>query len=321
MPKRIRPLTELEQAMQNYLAARGAQQFSSSAIASTRLALRRFARWARTRGVRTVRQVTRRVVEQYQQALFHYRKKDGCPLKSITQHHLLVDLRGFCRWLARNHLLPSDPSDLIELPRLPERLPQNPLSLRQADHVLALADLATPLGLRDRTIMELLLSTGMRRMEILALHLRDLSLEASTIWIQKGKGGRSRLIPLGRRARFWLEKYLLRSRPKLLKDNSSDTLFLTVRGKPMALHSLTLLLASYCRRAGVATPGAVHIFRHTFATFMLEGGADIRYIQEMLGHARLDTTQLYTRVSIKHLIEVHRRSHPVAELPPDAPLS
>lgn len=318
---RTRPLNELEQAMQNYLTARGVLHFSSAGIASPRLALRRFARWARTRGVLTVRQLTRRVVEQFQHALFHYRKKDGCPLKSITQHHLLVDLRGFCRWLARNHLLPSDPSEFLELPRLPERLPRNPLSLRQADHVLALADLTSPLGLRDRALMELLLSTGMRRMEILALHLRDLSLEASTLWIQKGKGGRSRLIPLGRRARFWLEKYLAASRPRLLQNNRSDTLFLTVRGKPMALSSLTHILSSYCRRAGVPTPGAVHIFRHTFATLMLEGGADIRYIQEMLGHARLDTTQLYTKVSIKHLIEVHRRSHPVAELSPHAPLA
>jgi integrase/recombinase XerD len=170
------------------------------------------------------------------------------------------------------------------------------------------------LGVRDRAILETLYSTGIRRMEVIGLSLFDLDVERGTLMVRQGKGKKDRMIPIGDRAVAWIEKYVTEVRPGLVVEPDSHvegggTLFLTNTGDPFTPNRLTQLVRNYVDAAAIGKRGACHLFRHTMATIMLENGADIRFIQEMLGHAELSTTQIYTQVSIKKLKEIHTATH------------
>jgi integrase/recombinase XerD len=162
----------------------------------------------------------------------------------------------------------------------------------------------------------------MRRMEVINLKLYDLDLERGTIMIRQGKGKKDRFVPVGDRAIAWLQKYIREARPQLAIEPDTGTLFLSHNGEDIGRDMLTMTARSYVLKSKVGKAGACHLFRHTMATLMLEGGADIRFIQEMLGHARLDTTQIYTQVSIRLLKQIHSATHPAAALKhsPDAAL-
>ena len=180
--------------------------------------------------------------------------------------------------------------------------------------VLALPDLGDPIGLRDWAMMEVLYSTGIRRAELAALRLPDLDVERGTLTVRLGKGKKDRVVPIGERALMWVGRYLDEVRPSLVVPPDRAALFLDKRGASVGLARLTQLMRRYIGRAGLGKTGACHIFRHTMATLMLERGADVRLIQEILGHEELSTTEIYTRVSIGHLKAVHDRTHPGAKL-------
>ena len=171
-----------------------------------------------------------------------------------------------------------------------------------------------PLGIRDRAILETLYSSGIRRMEVVRLQLGDLHLERRVLMIRQGKGKKDRVAPIGDRALAWIGKYLNEGRPLLEVDPSQRALFLSGYGdSAMSADYLSRLVSQYVRAAGIAH-GGCHLFRHSCATLMLENGADIRFIQQMLGHANLSTTQIYTEVSIQQLQRIHAMTHP-AEKP------
>ena len=208
--------------------------------------------------------------------------------------------------MAREHYILHNPASELELPRTGFRLPKAVLSIEEVERVLAQPDIHDVLGLRDRAILETLYSTGMRRLELANLKLHDLDLERGTIFINQGKGQKDRMIPIGERAAQWVAKYLEARQDAV----SSDTVFLSNAGEPFSLDHLSDLVRTYVDAAQIGKRGACHMFRHTMATLMLEGGADIRYIQAMLGHADLKTTQIYTHVAIRQLQEIHRATHP-----------
>jgi integrase/recombinase XerD len=203
----------------------------------------------------------------------------------------------------------------MELPRQEHQLPKVILSVSEIEQVLAHPDINNPLGLRDRALMETLYSTGMRRMELANLKLHDLDVERGTVMIRKGKGKRDRVVPIGSRAVMWIKKYKQESRPKLSVNPDDHTLFLSNAGEQISLDHLSDLVRTHIDSANIGKRGACHIFRHCVATFMLDNGADIRFIQQMLGHADLKTTQIYTHISIRQLKRVHEATHP-AELSP-----
>lgn len=158
-----------------------------------------------------------------------------------------------------------------------------------------------------------LYATGIRRSELARLSVFDLDTERLTLTVRQGKGRKDRMVPTGPRVAAWAARYLIDARPKLAGEPDDNTLFLTVDGTPFGVDRLTGLVASYVRRSGVGKPGSCHLFRHTMATLMLEGGADIRFIQQMLGHADISTTQIYTQVSLRQLRAIHSATHPAAD--------
>ncbi len=293
-----------------YLEALRVRNYSVATIESREHHLREFIRWAEERGVTRPAEVTKPTLERYQRWLYHYRKKNGQPLSFRSQHGCLVPVRAFFKWLCRQNLLLANPAADLDLPRAEKRLPRHILNAAEAERVLGLPDVAEPLGLRDRAMLEALYSTGMRRMELLGLKLYDLDQERGTVFVRQGKGKKDRMIPMGERAFSWIRKYLDDARPSLALSPDDGTVFLTNAGQPFEANRLTQLVRDYVDAAEIGKTGSCHLFRHTCATLMLEGGADIRFIQQMLGHAKLETTQIYTQVSIRQLKEVHTRTHP-----------
>jgi integrase/recombinase XerD len=219
-------------------------------------------------------------------------------------------VRAYFKWLCRqNHLLANPAADL-ELPRAEKRLPRHVLTAAEAERVLGMPDISEPLGLRDRAILEAFYSTGMRRMELIGLKLYDLDQERGTVFIRQGKGKKDRMIPMGERAFGWVRRYLEEARGKLALTPDEGIVFLTNVGLAFEPNRLTQLARDYVGKAEIGKTGACHLFRHTCATLMLENGADIRFIQQLLGHEKLETTQIYAQVSIRMLKEVHTRTHP-----------
>jgi integrase/recombinase XerD len=266
--------------------------------------------WCAERGLTTPRDITKPILERYQRALYHLRKANGAPLSFRGQHARLVPIRGFFKWLTRQNYLLYNPASELELPRLEHRLPKHVLTTTEVEQVMRQPNLDEPMGVRDRAIVETLYSTGMRRRELMGLQLFDLDRERGTVMIRQGKGKKDRMIPIGERALHWIDRYQTEVRPELVVGRDPATLFLTHTGEPFTPNRLTQLVRDYVNAADLGKSGSCHLFRHTMATLMLENGADIRYIQAMLGHAELSTTQIYTQVSIRKLKEIHTATHP-----------
>ena len=277
-----------------------------------------FASWCLERAIARPEEVTKPLLERYQRWLYAYRQKNGKPLTWASQLQHLIPVRAFFKWLGRNNHILANPAADLELPRGEKRLPKHILTASEAERVLALPPLDDPLGLRDRAILEVLYSTGMRRMEVAGLRLYDLDQERGTVMVRQGKGKKDRMIPMGARAFAWVVRYIEEARPRLVVAGDDGTVFLTNLGTPFEPGRLTQLVRDYIDAAETGKRGSCHLFRHTCATLMLEGGADVRFIQQLLGHAKLETTQIYTQVSIRMLKEVHTRTHPGATLSPEA---
>lgn len=275
-----------------------------------------FRKWAEERGIILLAEVNPEVIARYQRHLSQHRKEDGQPLGSRTQRTRLVPLRTFGKWLLREKLVTTNPVADLVMPRMGQSLPKAWLTAAETEQVLALPKVELTTGLRDRAILETLYSTGVRRGDIVRLTAAMIDFAGGTVCIRLGKGRKDRVVPIGDRALLWLGKYIADSRPMLVKEGNDHggPLFMTERGGPFTAKHLSALVTRYVAASGIGKTGSCHIFRHTCATLMLEHGADIRHVQEQLGHACLQTTQIYTHVSIRKLKEVHTLTHPGASL-------
>jgi integrase/recombinase XerD len=305
-----------------YLEHLRVRNYSPRTVLNCRVYLAYFTAWAAERGLTRPAEVTKPILERYQRWLYHYRsEKTGRALSFRTQHVRLTPIRTLFRYLARENFLLSNPASDLALPKLEKRLPKHVLTVSEVERVFSTVDLSHPLGVRDRAMLETLYSTGMRRSELAHLNVADLDPERGTLFIRQGKGQKDRMVPIGERALKWIEKYLRELRPALVVAPDPGTLFLANYGEAFGLSRLTQLAGDYVRGAGIGKTGACHLFRHTMATLMLEGGADIRFIQQMLGHVRLTSTEIYTQVSIRTLKAIHDATHPGARLRREAPNS
>src|SRR5271154_2089840 len=240
--QKAQPAIPLEIMMRDYLQSLAIQNYSEQTIGNREFLLRQFIQWCQERGIADPVEVTRPVLERYQRYLFLYRKKNGEPMSFRTQHSRLVPLRMWFRWMTRrNHLL-HNPASELELPRLGQPLPKNILSAREVEQILQLCDAADSIGLGDRAVVEVLYSTGIRRGEIVALKLYDLSLDRGVLLVRQGKGKKDRYVPIGERAIAWLEKYIREGRPQLAIEPDDMTVFLTAQGEPFSRDHLTFVV-------------------------------------------------------------------------------
>lgn len=283
--------------------------YSADTVRARRVAIRRFIGWCDERGLEAPQAITKPILERYQRYLFYYRKPDGSPLSVGGQLGYLAPLKTWFKWLTReNHILYNPASELI-LPREPKTLPRTILSVQEVEAILAQAEPNNAYGLRDRAMLEVLYSCGLRRMELVGLATYDIDFNRELVMVREGKGGKDRVVPIGARALAWVNKYLLESRPLLLTQEI-PTLFVSDYGEPASPELLALKVKRYMEFAGIHKPGAAHLFRHACATHMLDRGADVRFIQALLGHSQLSTTEIYTHVSIETLKAIHAATHP-----------
>jgi integrase/recombinase XerD len=218
-------------------------------------------------------------------------------------------IRGFHRYLLGEEEVKDDPTQIIDTPKQEKNLP-DVLSIFEVDEILKQPDTSSRLGIRDRAMLETLYATGIRVSELVDLKKSNLMIEDGLILVY-GKGSKERLVPIGRSARQWIEEYQKQSRVHLAKTGKSqDVLFLNVRGTKLTRDMIRKLVEKYSMAAGIGKKVHPHTFRHSFATHLLEGGADLRAVQEMLGHADISTTQIYTHIDREYLKEVHRTFHP-----------
>lgn len=283
--------------------------YSADTVKARRVALRRFVTWCSERSLDDPRAITKPILERYQRGLFYHRKVDGKPMTVGAQLGCLAPLKTFFKWAAReNHIL-YNPASELDLPRQPKRLPRSLLSVADVEALLNQAEPNNAQGLRDRAMLELTYSTGLRRMEVAGLALYDVDLARRLVFVREGKGKKDRVVPIGERAAAWVDKYLVEARAQLVAGHS-EALFVTDYGEPIAPDFVSDKVRRYKEFAGIHKPGAAHLLRHACATHMLDNGADIRFIQDLLGHAMLSTTEIYTHVSIDKLQQIHAATHP-----------
>jgi len=300
--------------MQNYLTWLRAHNYSEATITNREVHLCELIDWCAQRHVFYPAQISKQMLDRYQRVLFYKRKANGEPLSFGAQCNRLASVRVLFRWLVQQDHLASNPSTELQMPRREKRLPNAILSEREIENILHQPDVTQVLGLRDRALLEVFYSTGIRRAEAAHLKMVDVDVIEYTLMVRQGKGKKDRLLPLGERAAEWVKKYLYEARIELSCARDNGELFLSAYGLGLDPGAVASVARKYIEQAGINKPGACHLFRHAMATLMLENGADIRFIQAMLGHAEISTTQLYTQVSVKKLREIHTRTHPAAGL-------
>ncbi|MBU4445235.1 site-specific tyrosine recombinase XerD [bacterium] len=218
-------------------------------------------------------------------------------------------IRSFHRFMVGENLTNSDPTELLQSPRIPARLPKI-LDLHEIESIMETIDVSTNKGIRDRAIIETLYSTGVRVSELITIRMPDVFFHHEVIRVL-GKGSKERIVPFGKRARKSLKNYITAVRSLLARSmKSRDILFLNMRGTPLSRMGVWKIVQQYVRAAGIKKQVSPHVFRHSFATHLLEGGANLRAVQEMLGHSDISTTQIYTHLDREYLIEQHRTFHP-----------
>jgi len=226
--------------------------------------------------------------------------------RSLSRY--LSGFRQFYRWLLRDGRISEDPTALIESPKLGRGLPKA-LSEQRVTALLEAPPVETPLGLRDRTMLELMYASGLRVSELVGLELASVNLNQGVVRIM-GKGGKERLVPLGEEAMSWLQRYLRDARPELMGGQSSPLVFVTARKSGMTRQAFWYAIRKYALAAGIGQAVSPHMLRHSFATHLLNHGADLRVVQLLLGHSDLSTTQIYTHIAREGLKQLHSKHHP-----------
>ena len=303
----------LEELLPCYLDYLRALNRARRSINTHQAHMRRFIAWLGPQGIAYAEQVTRPLLLEYQRYLASSFDAYGCPKSVGLRNKMLTVIVGFFGWAVRSNNMPHNPTAGVEYARAPERLPRSILSLTDMRRLLRQPDVSTVLGFRDRTIFEVLYSTGLRRSELLNLDIEDANLESGFLLVRQGKGGKDRVVPIGRVASRYLETYLAGIRPELLKngpDPKAGAIFLSTRGKRMSCNTLNDLVPRYARQAGLSISVSPHTFRHSCATHMVRNRAGLRHVQEMLGHKHLTTTQTYVRLTMADLKEAHSKFHP-----------
>lgn len=282
---------------------------SPHTVAAYRRDLERYATFVRERGITDGRRVDERSVAAHVARVSASTHGDGKPYRATSVVRALSSVRAFHRFLLREGQTHADPTAPVVRPKLPRSLPK-PLSVEDVARVLATPD-GSAKGLRDRAVLETLYGAGLRISELVGLDVDDVDLEEGSVRVL-GKGGKERDAPLGRFARDAVSAYLTRVRPQFATARSRSALFLNQRGGRLTRQGCAGILTARATEAGIEKKVSPHTLRHSFATHLLEGGADIRVVQELLGHASVATTQVYTLVTKEHLREVYFTSHPRA---------
>ncbi len=254
--------------------------------------------------------ITKDVIYDYQVYQYEKTNKSGKLNSVAEQNNAIKPVKQFFRFLKEYEYIVSDPASEIAYAKEPKRLPRGVLTQSEARKILHAPETTSAIGYRDRTVMELLYTSGIRKSEAINLKLTDVDYDDGLLRIGQGKGKKDRIVPIGKIACRYLENYVKSVRPEFIKDPYNNYLFLSMKGNRLSRNRVWVLIKKYTKQAKIKKNVYPHTFRHSCATSMLKNKADIRSIQELLGHSSLDSTQVYTKITITDLKEVHTRCHP-----------
>jgi integrase/recombinase XerD len=275
---------------------------SRNTLDSYRRDLRQFGAWLASSAGKDLTVASHGDIQAYLGHLFARKAR------ASSAARLLSSLKRFYRYLVRNGKVAADPTLKIDSPKLPRGLPKT-LTEADVESLLDAPDVHTPLGLRDKAMLEMLYASGLRVSELVTLKVAQVSRDMGVVRVM-GKGSKERLVPLGEEALAWLTRYLEEARPATLAGKVSDDLFVTSRGGSMTRQAFWYVIKRYAARAALAKPISPHTLRHAFATHLLNHGADLRVVQLLLGHSDISTTQIYTHVARERLKQLHAKHHP-----------
>ena len=257
-----------------------------------------------------VQAITGAALSDYQRWLFYQPTMQGMARSVGTQNKMLAPVKRLFRFLTVEGIIVRDPAKDLERGREPHRLPRNILTPREAKRIIETIDTSHVRGYRARTVLEVLYATGIRSSELINLRLGDVNCDEELLTVRQGKGGHDRVVPLSAVACRFLETYVKGIRPRLAKSITQDHLFLSSRGKAMDKDSINLLIKLHTRKAGLKKHVTCHVWRHTCATHLVQNNANLRHVQEMLGHRSLTTTERYLQLTVTDLKQAHRKFHP-----------
>jgi integrase/recombinase XerD len=261
--------------------------------------------------INDVSAITAATLTDFQRWLFYQPTNRGTARTVASQNRVLSSLRSFFAFLLREGYLAHNPAQGLRLAREPDALPRNILTPEEARKLIEMPDTQTLIGYRDRTLLEVLYATGIRKSELRNLAVADVNLEEELLRVNRGKGKKDRVVPLSRIACQHLENYLNAIRPELLHGRTTDKLFVSLQaGRPLGVHGIDRLMSKYVRQARLKKHVTCHLWRHSCATHLLKNNANLRHVQEILGHKSLATTERYLRLTITDLKEAHRKFHP-----------
>ncbi len=297
-------------AIPQFLAELQVRNYSGRTVSDYRYHLRFFVRFLGCQGIDDLQGVTATTLAQFQHWLFLEPTRRGQARGAVNQNGILAATKSFFRFLHREGHLARDPAAAVAYAREPRTLPRNVLTPQEARRILEAVDITTVLGYRDRTILEVFYATGIRRNELFHLRPADVNLEEGLLRIIAGKGGHDRVVPLGQLAVKFLGTYLKTIRPQLLGNGQEGALFLSINGRALNAHTINDLVGKHAERARIKKRVTCHVWRHSCASHLLKNHANLRHVQDLLGHRSLATTERYLRLTITDLKEAHTRFHP-----------
>jgi integrase/recombinase XerD len=297
-------------AITRFLDDRLVRNYSPRTVEGNDYDLQIIARFLAARRIHTVETVTRAALRDFQEWLYREPTKRGHTRGVRNQYQFTTLIKTFFAWLRSEEILPHNPASALAYARLPHELPRQVLTPNEARKILEGIDTTTPIGYRDRAILEVFYATGIRSQELIDLCVSEVNLEEELLRINRGKGNKDRVVPLSRIACRYLETYLKAVRPGLVRQRGNDRLFLSWRGRPLHRVNLVKMVIKHAKAAGLKKHVTCHIWRHTCATHLLKNQANLRHVQEILGHGSLATTERYLHLNIDDLKAAHRRFHP-----------
>lgn len=301
----------LSDAIRRYLNAMQAEGWSHHTLGGAKYGLKGLAEFLETIDVNTIEQMNADALQRYREHLSWARTKQDMALQPRTQAGLLSHVRSFCKWLVAQDWLVADPSARLANPRRSRRqLPKSIMKPAEVEILCAQPDPQTPTGFRDRTILEVLYSSGVRRQEVVNLRVEDVDLDGGLLMVREGKFSKDRVVPIGEQACNLLRSYLAGIRPDWIGAKKTRHLFLNRFGNPMHPMAVWQIVHKAKLKAGLDKPVSPHALRHSCATHMVQNGAPLRHVQELLGHNFIETTQIYTQLTIADLKDAHGRYHP-----------
>jgi integrase/recombinase XerD len=311
-------LKKLGQCAEFYIQDCLALGESNSTVYSKKILLAHFIKFLDSIAIQTIQQIDMHVLEEFRRHIHRHRKKDGQPLDIATQCARLMAVTKFLTVMDYYDVIDGTYAKKFRLPRIPRRLPKNIPTVSDIEQLLNQAVIMGDFGTRNRAIIEIFYATGIRRIELVNLNIKDVDFQRQILTVREGKNKNDRNVPIARRALDWINRYLKEQRPGLASLSSGDALFLSEAGQRMKPHKVTDMVTKCVNRSGIDKKGSCHLLRHATATEMLRHGADIRQVQEMLGHSDISSTQIYAHVTINDLNKVYYNTHPAA-LKPEKP--